>query len=71
MLVFTTIGSFLMNFSNDIYAYLTFGALSVLGIGMSGLLTASLYLVNQFSTQENRGYIMGLQTLSGILGIAV
>ena len=36
---------------------------------MSGLLTASLYLVNQYSTPEHRGYITGLQTIFGIIGI--
>ncbi len=38
---------------------------------MSGLLTASLYLVNEFSTPEHRGFITGIQTLFGILGIAL
>ena len=38
---------------------------------MSGLLTASLYLVNQYSTPEHRGYITGLQTIFGIIGITL
>lgn len=71
MLGFAFIGSAMMNFANEINSYLTYTSLSVLGIGMSGLLTASLYLVNQYSTAENRGYITGLQTLVGIIGIAV
>ena len=60
-----------MNFANEIYSFITYASLSVLGIGMSGLLTASLYLVNEFSTTQNRGYITGLQTLAGIIGIAI
>ena len=71
MLFFALVGSSMINFTTEINSYLTYTALSVLGIGMSGLLTASLYLVNQFSTPQNRGYITGLQTLVGIIGIAV
>ena len=48
---------------------MTYTSLSVLGIGMSGLLTASLYLINQFSNPLNRGYLTGIQTFFGILGI--
>ena len=36
---------------------------------MSGLLTASLYLVNEFSTPEHRGFITGIQTFFGVTGI--
>ena len=36
---------------------------------MSGLLTASLYLINQFSKNENRAYITGIQTIFGVIGI--
>lgn len=50
MLVFAFVGSSLINFSNEINSFVTYSALSILGIGMSGLLTASLYLVNEFST---------------------
>jgi hypothetical protein len=46
MLVFAMIGSGMMNFSNEINNFITYASLSILGIGMSGLLTASLYLVN-------------------------
>lgn len=51
MLVFAMIGSIFMNFANEIDSYVTYTSLSVLGIGMSGLLTASLYLINQFSNK--------------------
>lgn len=50
MLVFALVGSSMINFAKDISSYITYTSLTVLGIGMSGLLTASLYLVNQFST---------------------
>jgi hypothetical protein len=46
MLVFAFAGSMLMNFASEINSFVTYAALSVLGVGMSGLLTASLYLVN-------------------------
>ncbi len=71
MLSFAFVGSIMMNFSTEMNSFITYTSLSILGIGMSGLLTASLYLVNEFSTPQNRGYITGLQTLVGILGIAV
>lgn len=51
MLVFAFVGSSLINFSNEINSFVTYSALSILGVGMSGLLTASLYLVNEFSTK--------------------
>ena len=38
---------------------------------MSGLLTSSLFLVNKFADPNYRGYITGLQTLIGILGITI
>jgi hypothetical protein len=46
MLCFAMAGSLLMNFAHEISSFVTYAALSILGIGMSGLLTASLYLVN-------------------------
>lgn len=36
---------------------------------MSGLLTASLYLVNEYSTAESRGFLTGIQTFFGVFGI--
>lgn len=51
MLGLAMIGGILMNFSNEIESFITYTSLSVLGIGMSGLLTASLYLINQFSNK--------------------
>lgn len=69
MLVFAMGGSALMNFSNSINSFYTYSSLSLLGIGMSGLLTASLYLVNEYSIPEHRGYITGIQTFFGVIGI--
>lgn len=46
MLIFAMIGSGMMYFARSIESFFTYISLSFLGIGMSGLLTASLYLVN-------------------------
>lgn len=50
MLTLAAIGALLLNFSTAPTSYMSYVSLVVLGIGMSGLLTASLYLVNQYST---------------------
>ena len=50
MLVLAFIGTILINLSTKIDDYTTYVALSVLGLGMSGLLTSSLYLVNEYAT---------------------
>lgn len=71
MLSFALLGAVSMNFATEIENFMTYFSLSILGIGMSGLLTASLYLVNQFSTPEHRGYITGIQTIFGIIGISL
>lgn len=62
-------GAVLINFASSPTAYMAYVALVVLGVGMSGLLTASLYLVNEYSTAESRGFITGLQTFFGVVGI--
>ena len=69
MLFFAMTGAALINFSHEIDSYFTYISLSVLGIGMSGLLTASLYLVNEYSQPEYRGYLTGIQTFFGVVGI--
>ncbi len=46
MLLFAMVGSGMMNFANSINSFFTYTSLSLLGVGMSGLLTASLFLVN-------------------------
>lgn len=71
LLVMAMVGCISINFSTEIDGFMTYVALSVLGIGMSGLLTASLYLVNEYSTPEHRGYITSVQTFFGILGITL
>lgn len=69
MLLFALVGSGMMNCANNIGSFFTYSSLSLLGVGMSGLLTASLFLVNEYSTPEHRGYITGIQTFFGVLGI--
>jgi MFS family permease len=69
MLALAMGGAVLINFASSPTAYMAYVALVVLGVGMSGLLTASLYLVNEYSTAESRGFITGLQTFFGVVGI--
>ena len=69
MLSLAALGALLINFASSPSAYMAYVALVVLGVGMSGLLTSSLYLVNQYSTPESRGFITGIQTFFGVIGI--
>lgn len=69
MLALASVGSGLINFAPSSSSFMAYASLIVLGIGMSGLLTASLYLVNEYSTPESRGFITGIQTFFGVLGI--
>ena len=46
MLVLAASGALLINSASSPSSYMTYVSLVVLGVGMSGLLTASLYLVN-------------------------
>lgn len=71
MLSLAAVGTLSINLVNKVDSFLLYISLVLLGLGMSGLLTSSLYLVNTFSTPEHRGYLTGLQTLVGILGISV
>ena len=71
MLLFACLGSLLINFATSINNYMTYCSLSILGIGMSGLLTASLFLINEYSNPENRGFLTGIQTFIGVLGITL
>lgn len=50
MLSLTILGSVLINFATSASSFMAFASLIVLGLGMSGLLTSSLYLVNEYST---------------------
>lgn len=69
MLVLAAVGSASLNFAKDPSSYMAITSMVVLGLGMSGLLSASLYLVNEYSTPESRGFITGLQTWFGVVGI--
>lgn len=69
MLALAALGALLINFAPSTSAYMAYVSLVVLGVGMSGLLTASLYLVNEYSTPESRGFITGIQTFFGVVGI--
>jgi len=46
MLTLAMVGSFLITFASAPTAFISYVSVMVLGLGMSGLLTASLYLVN-------------------------
>ena len=49
MLCFTALGCFMINFADDpksLYSYIT---MVIIGIGISGLYTAALYLINTYS----------------------
>jgi MFS family permease len=69
MLALACVGSASINFAKEATSFLSYASLVVLGLGMSGLLTASLYLVNEYSTPESRGFITGIQTWFGVIGI--
>ncbi len=69
MLSLASIGALLINFANSSSTFMAYASVIVLGLGMSGLLTASLYLVNEYSTAESRGFITGIQTFFGVVGI--
>lgn len=69
MLALASVGALLINFATTSSSFMAYVAVVVLGLGMSGLLTASLYLVNEYSTAESRGFITGIQTFFGVIGI--
>ena len=50
MLSLSALGSLLISFTPGVSSFLTYLSVGILGLGISGLLTASLYLVNQYST---------------------
>ena len=50
MLFMAALGALLINFASTPTSYMAYVSLVILGVGMSGLLTSSLYLVNQYST---------------------
>jgi hypothetical protein len=50
MLALAMVGSFIINFAATASSFISYVSMCILGLGMSGLLTASLYLVNEYST---------------------
>ena len=50
MLSLASLGALLINFASTSSSFMAYVSVIVLGLGMSGLLTASLYLVNEYST---------------------
>ena len=71
MLAIAMVGTLLINFSTEIYSFISYFAFGILGVGMSGLLTSSLFLVNEYASAEHRAYITGLQTFIGVIGITL
>ncbi len=69
MLALAMVGSFIINFAATASSFISYVSMCILGLGMSGLLTASLYLVNEYSTAQSRGFITGIQTFFGVIGI--
>ena len=49
MLFLCMIGAFSINFSTSIDHIMTYIALILMGMGISGLLTSTLYLINEYS----------------------
>ncbi len=71
ILTLTGVGVALMNFVTSPQDPLIYVALVVLGLGMAGLLTGSLFLVNTYAPPPHRGYLTGISTLFGIVGISI
>ena len=57
MFSLTLAGCVLMNFASSPDNVWTFVYMVILGIGMSGLYTAALYLINKYAYREFRGYL--------------
>ena len=71
MLGMAAVGTLMINLVNSLSSFLVYASLVILGLGMSGLLTSSLYLVNTYAPPQDRAYITSIQTLFGIIGITV
>ncbi|EGR33238.1 major facilitator superfamily mfs_1, putative [Ichthyophthirius multifiliis] len=72
MFLLASIGCFMLNFADKgPNSWISYLAISILGVGMSGFLTSSQYLINKYADNNNRGYINGLASLIGVLGIFV
>ncbi|KRX03549.1 Major facilitator superfamily domain, general substrate transporter [Pseudocohnilembus persalinus] len=71
MLLLTALGGFMMIFADSPYDVYTYIVMVVLGSGMSGLQTASLYLIQKYAYKNYRGYITGLSGIFSVLGILI
>ena len=69
--VFCIIGMNLFWVCDDPKSGMTYGILTIVGVGFSGLDTISLYLVNNYALEEHRGKINGVASLFGVLGILI
>lgn len=49
MLLMAGVGTLMMNFITSLSSFVIYIAFVILGLGMSGLLTSSLYLVNTYA----------------------
>lgn len=64
------IGSFMFCFVEEPLGGLAFTSMIILGLGMGGLLTAALFLINKYAVVDHRGYISGLANFFSVFGIA-
>lgn len=71
MLALAAMGTLLINLVNSLDSFLVYASLVILGLGMSGLLTSSLYLVNTYAPPQDRAYITSIQTMFGVFGVAI
>ena len=60
MFSFTLTGCILMNFATSPDNVWTYIFMVILGIGMAGLYTAALYLINKYAYREFRGFCSGI-----------
>lgn len=49
---------------------IAFTSMIILGLGMGGLLTSALFLINKYAIVNHRGYISGLANFFSVVGIA-
>ncbi len=69
--IFAAIGSFMFSFAKNPTGAYSYISMCVLGVGLSGLLTSALYLINAYAEVNYRGYITGLANIFSVLGIAL
>jgi hypothetical protein len=60
MFSLTLLGCVLMNFATSPDSLLTYVYMVILGMGMAGLYTAALYLINKYAYREFRGYTISI-----------